>query len=181
MGFWGFGGVLECRGLNGLLLDDFNGCVLSLVRCAPSLPVFFLTVIVSLEAVDWGVGVVVLHDLLVVRLVEAVTLYELAHGGEVGLLQDCGLRLLQGRVHVEVELGRLVRPVVHHLVHLVRHVRRVGARVARRQGRLHFLWMFHFLQEIVDVQDQYQLPLWVAFLEELVLRHRGLIPENIRL
>jgi hypothetical protein len=29
--------------------------------------------------------------------------------------------------------------VVHHLVHLVWHVRRVGARVARRQGRLHFL------------------------------------------
>ena len=58
--------------------------------------------------------------------VKAVVLNEFADRGEVGLLQHRGLRLLQGRIHVEVELGRLVLPVVHHLINLVRHIARVG-------------------------------------------------------
>lgn len=62
-------------------------------------------------------------------LVEAVALDQLAHWGQVGLLQHGGLGELQGRVHGEVELGRLVRPVIYHLVDAGRDVTRVGPRV----------------------------------------------------
>jgi hypothetical protein len=110
--------------------------VLPLMRCAP--PLLMLLFLVSLEAVDRG-GVVLFHDLLVVGLIEAVVLYELACRGELGLMQDGGLRMLKGRVHIEVELGRLVLPVVHHLVHPARHVARVGTRVTCCEDRLHFL------------------------------------------
>jgi hypothetical protein len=74
-----------------------------------------------------------------VGLIEAVVLYELACRGELGLMQDGGLRLLKGRVHIEVELGRLVLAVVHHLVHPARHVARVGTRVTCCEDRLHLL------------------------------------------
>jgi hypothetical protein len=109
------------------------------MRCAP--PLLMLLFLVSLEAVDRGGGaiVVLFHDFLVVGLVEAVVLYELACRGELGLVQDGSLRLLKGRVHIEVELGRLVLPVVHHLVHPARHVARVGTRVTCCEDRLHFL------------------------------------------
>ena len=136
--------VLECDRLNGLLLNYFNCSVLSFVRSAPALLVLrpLLVGVVSLEAVDRGVGLtifVLLHDLLVVRLVESVILYQLPHRRQISLLQHSRLRLLQGRVHVEVELSRLVLPVVHHFVYAVGHVTRIGARITSRQDRLNFL------------------------------------------
>ncbi len=66
---------------------------------------------------------------MVVGLVEAVALDQLAHWGQVGFLQHGSLGELQGRVHGEEELGSLVRPVIYHLVDAGRDVTRVGPRV----------------------------------------------------
>ena len=40
--------------------------------------------------------------------------------------------------------------------------------------------MFHFLQVVVNIQDENQLSLWIALLKELILRYGWLVPENVR-
>ena len=114
------------------------------------------------------------------RLVESVLLDQLANRGDLRLLQHHCAGLLQGGVHLEVKLRGLVSSVVDHLIRARGDVAGVGARVVRRQGRLHFLRVLYLLQEVVHVQHQYQLPLRVALLEELVLPDGRLVAEDIR-
>ncbi len=86
----------------------------------------------SVQAVDRRVAIIVsidpvFHDLLVMRLVEAMPLNQLAHWRYLRLLKHSGVRLLQRRIHLEVKLSRLVRPMIHHLIHFHRDVARVRA------------------------------------------------------
>ena len=140
-------------------------------------------VVVSVQTVH---GLIIIsgtlfHDLLVVCLVEAVSLDEFTDRRHVCALQHGCVALLQGGVHLELELGGLVGAVVDDLVDAHGYVARVRLpAVIRRQHGPHLVSPLHLFHQVVHVQHQYQLPLSISLLEKLILRHRRLVPEHVR-